>query len=225
LARESAHDDRNPMVYSLTGRHGLQLVLRAIGGDLDLSECRAVVDGASSQLRWNRHFALLAYAVLLGRAGDVDAAEKTMARAQDAGEPFVMARCLGLRLAAEAAVVDGWGEPIAWLREAEEHFHQVGVPAVASACRTLLRRAGASVGQRREGYEQVPEPLRRLGVTTREYEVLKLLVDRLGYKEIGGRLYISPRTVEKHVASLVAKTGHADRAGLTAFAVTTLHTV
>src|SRR3954454_17847119 len=61
LARESAHDDRNPMVYSLTGRHGLQLVLRATGGDLDLSECRAVVDGASSQLRWNRHFALLAY--------------------------------------------------------------------------------------------------------------------------------------------------------------------
>jgi DNA-binding NarL/FixJ family response regulator len=36
----------------------------------------------------------------------------------------------------------------------------------------------------------------------------------LSNKEIAARLYLSPRTVEKHVASLLLKTGAADRAAL-----------
>jgi len=59
-------------------------------------------------------------------------------------------------------------------------------------------------------------------VTTREYEVLVLLLDRLGNKEIAGRLYISPRTVEKHVASLLVKTGQDARPALVAYITTTL---
>ncbi|NML81138.1 hypothetical protein HHL19_21345, partial [Streptomyces sp. R302] len=35
-------------------------------------------------------------------------------------------------------------------------------------------------------------------------------------QEIARRLHISPRTVEKHLASLLAKTGRADRAALCA---------
>ncbi|HEY8983975.1 MAG TPA: helix-turn-helix transcriptional regulator, partial [Streptomyces sp.] len=38
---------------------------------------------------------------------------------------------------------------------------------------------------------------------------------RFGNKDIADWLHISPRTVEKHVASLLRKTGHPDR---TAFA-------
>jgi DNA-binding NarL/FixJ family response regulator len=58
-----------------------------------------------------------------------------------------------------------------------------------------------------------------LGVTSREHEVLRLLAERLGNTEIGRRLYISPRTVEKHVASLLAKSGERDRAALHRFAL------
>jgi DNA-binding NarL/FixJ family response regulator len=36
----------------------------------------------------------------------------------------------------------------------------------------------------------------------------------LSNKDIAARLYLSPRTVEKHVASLLLKTGTADRAAL-----------
>lgn len=55
-------------------------------------------------------------------------------------------------------------------------------------------------------------------MTVREYEIFQLLADRLSNKDIAARLYISPRTVEKHVASLIAKTGLPNRAQLCALA-------
>ena len=52
------------------------------------------------------------------------------------------------------------------------------------------------------------------GVTAREAEVLDLLADRLSNREIAGRLFLSPRTVEKHVAALLAKLSCEDRGRL-----------
>jgi DNA-binding CsgD family transcriptional regulator len=43
------------------------------------------------------------------------------------------------------------------------------------------------------------------GLTDRERAVAELLVDSLTYREIGARLYISPKTVEQHVAKLRQK--------------------
>ena len=62
------------------------------------------------------------------------------------------------------------------------------------------------------------ERRRALGVTVREFEVFRLLAGRLGNKAIATRLHISPRTVEKHVASLITKTAQPDRESLSAFA-------
>ncbi|WP_157867970.1 response regulator transcription factor, partial [Streptomyces prasinus] len=70
----------------------------------------------------------------------------------------------------------------------------------------------------RTGTEQVPPALRRCGITAREFEVAQLLAERVANKDIAVLLHISPRTVEKHVASLLQKTGHPDRA---AFATAT----
>ena len=64
----------------------------------------------------------------------------------------------------------------------------------------------------------MPPDLRRYGVTVREFEVARLLAERIGNKDIAGWLHISPRTVEKHVASLLRKTGHSDRAAFAAAA-------
>jgi FixJ family two-component response regulator len=60
-----------------------------------------------------------------------------------------------------------------------------GVAAVAGAC----RGAGIRVTQRRDGVEDIPASLRTAGVTVREYEVLRLLVERLGNREIADRLH------------------------------------
>ena len=50
-------------------------------------------------------------------------------------------------------------------------------------------------------------PLERYGLTRREVEVLEALGERLSNAEIAARLYVSVRTVESHVGSLMRKFG------------------
>jgi DNA-binding CsgD family transcriptional regulator len=82
----------------------------------------------------------------------------------------------------------------------------------------LLRVAGAPVPRRREGSDAVPADLRAKGVTAREMEVLALLAEGLSNKEIAARLFVSPRTVERHIANLTPKTGVERRSQLVALA-------
>jgi DNA-binding CsgD family transcriptional regulator/tetratricopeptide (TPR) repeat protein len=213
-----AWEQGNPSVHYLNGRYGLRPLLRALTGQAGTEEHAATAADPSAALPWNRQFERLAFAVHEGRAGRGTQAEAAVAQAQEAGEPFLMARRLGLRLVAPVALADGWGDPVGWLRDAEEYFHGAGVPAVANSCRDLLRRAGATVRQRRHGTPGVPAPLRSQGLTAREYEVFLLLAPRLGNQAIAERLYISPRTVEKHVARLLAKTGRPHRSALCDYA-------
>ena len=226
LDRALGWEEANPTVFYFNGRYGLRPLLRALSGRADPAEHRAAAADPAARLPWNRQFEQLAYAVHQGRAGRTTAALEAVAQARAASEHFPMAHHLGLRLVAEAALADGWGDPVDWLRTAEQYFHGAAVPAVANACRELLRRAGATVRQRRGGSAKVPAELRWQGLTAREYEVFLLLVPRMGNQEIAQRLYISPRTVEKHVASLLAKTGRPNRAALCDYAAeTTRHVV
>ena len=56
------------------------------------------------------------------------------------------------------------------------------------------------------------------GITAREADVLRLVAGGLANKQIAARLHLSPRTVEKHVESLLRKTGARSRTGLVAAA-------
>jgi DNA-binding CsgD family transcriptional regulator len=153
--------------------------------------------------------ALLGYAdaVAAGRQGRTADAEAAFAAADRQMGPLVAwYRQYARRLAAEAALADGWGEPVAWLREAAAYFAARGDDRVAAACRALLRWVGAPV-PRPAGDGDLPGPLRALGVTEREADVLRLVAQGLGNREIAERMFLSPRTVEKHVASLLSKTG------------------
>ncbi|MDQ3644759.1 MAG: DUF2791 family P-loop domain-containing protein [Actinomycetota bacterium] len=165
-----------------------------------------------------RAYLRYAQSVEAGRAGDAHRAVALMAEGDRLLTGFEWARQLARRLVAEAAIADGWGEPGTWLREAFAFFENSGQERVASACRSLLRRAGAPVPRRKPGTQDVPPSLRALGVTAREWEVLRLLSEGLSNKEIGTRLYLSPRTVERHVANLATKTGVERRSQLVAFA-------
>ncbi|MFC9031416.1 helix-turn-helix transcriptional regulator [Streptomyces arboris] len=214
LAWERDH----PSYFYLSGSYGLRPFLRVLAGAGGRAEYDAVRASPGAQLAWNGQFLELAEAVLLGRAGDRAGAARLVASFDARAMPFPVARHLGLRLVADAARADGWGEPVSWLRRAEEFFYGVGAQAVASACRAALRQAGASVTQHRGGWDRIPLPLRTSGVTPREYEVFVLLPERPGNQQIARRLSISPRTVEKHMASLLSKTGRADRSALCEFA-------
>jgi predicted ATPase/DNA-binding CsgD family transcriptional regulator len=222
LAQALAYDAQNPTTFHTSGKNGLSLLLGVLSGRNSWAHFEAITATAASGMRWNKQFVQLAHAVLLGRDGQVEAANAKMVEALETAALYPLARFLGLRLVAEPAHADGWGEPVTWLRQAEDYFHNADIQAVASACRSLLRQLGATVSQRRIGSEQVPAHLRQLGITTREYEVCRLLVDRIGNKSIASRLHISPRTVEKHVASLMTKTQQPDREALSSFARTVL---
>jgi DNA-binding CsgD family transcriptional regulator len=214
LRAVSALELANPSTYALGGPHGLELLLHVLAGEADRTRHDDTAGAAPARMRWNRQFVLFADAVLLGREGRPRDAEAAMAEALRAAEPYPTALHLGLRLVADAAGADGWGDPAAWLRQAEHYFHQNAVAPVTSACRAALRRLGVPVHQHRTGTRDVPDELRAQGVTVREYEVFALLAERLGNKDIAARLFISPRTVEKHIASLLIKTGRANRAAL-----------
>ncbi|AFY53352.1 response regulator containing a CheY-like receiver domain and an HTH DNA-binding domain [Rivularia sp. PCC 7116] len=56
-------------------------------------------------------------------------------------------------------------------------------------------------------------------LTNREREVLEILTHGFSNAEIGDRLHLSPRTVEKYVSSLLRKTDTSNRAELVRFAM------
>ncbi|NKI45269.1 helix-turn-helix transcriptional regulator [Streptomyces physcomitrii] len=206
----------NPSTYHLSGTHGLVLLLDVLAGHADRVRHEEIRATAMAQMRWNRQFVHLAEAVLLGREGAGPRAAAAVETALAVAEPYPLAQHLGLRLIADAAHEDGWGDPVGWLRRAEHYFHERDIAAVTGACRAGLRRLGAPVHQHRSGTSGIPEHLRTQGVTVREFDVFRLLAERLSNKDIADRLFISPRTAEKHIASLITKTGAANRADLCA---------
>ncbi|HVL84738.1 MAG TPA: AAA family ATPase, partial [Pseudonocardia sp.] len=168
-----------------------------------------------------RAFRRYAGAVAAGHTGHTDLAVALLAAGDGTLGDHQWLRQLARRLVAEAALADGWGEPVPWLREALAFFDRRGEERIASACRSLLRKAGAAVPRRR-GEQDVPGALRAIGVTSRELEVLSLLALGLANGEIAARLYLSPRTVERHVANLTVKANVRRRSELVAYAARTL---
>ncbi|MDQ3980848.1 MAG: AAA family ATPase [Actinomycetota bacterium] len=205
--------------YSVHPATGLLALLRQLDGPDD--DAPEVVVPERSVHFLTSAFLRFARAVAEGRQGDAGAATALLADAERALGGHRWFRHLGLRLVAEAAVADRWGDPVPWLREALDFFDGRGDDRIASACRSLLRKAGAPVPRRR-GDTDVPGELRALGVTSRELEVLRLLAVGLPNKEIAARLYLSPRTVERHLENLSVKTGATRRSELVAYAARTV---
>lgn len=79
--------------------------------------------------------------------------------------------------------------------------------AIAALIRDHLERV-------RDGDVASADPL-----TPREVEVLKLVAEAHATTEIASLLHLSPKTVEKHRASLLAKLGMRDRVELTRYAI------
>jgi DNA-binding CsgD family transcriptional regulator len=197
---------------------GLWVLLSAVDGDDDGRARQEVEAGGFAWATWQRGFLALADAVDLGRAGRKAEAEAALARGDDALAPARWCRHQGLRLVAEAAIEDGWGEPVGWLREALAFFEETGHHATVAACKRLLQEAGAAVPRRGRGNAVVPPGLRSLGITSREMDVLHLLVEGRSTSEMATKLFLSPRTVKTHIASLMQKSGTSSRQQLVAFA-------
>jgi DNA-binding CsgD family transcriptional regulator len=147
-------------------------------------------------------------AVVAGRSGDAQRANDLARESlRMSAERPDMASAHYIRiLVADAAARDGWGDPVPWLRQSEAFFAARGYDRVAHRCRSLLGRAGAPVPRPARGSTPVPEHLRALGVTSREMDVLLLVAQGLTNRQIAEELYLSPKTVERHLTSLFTRT-------------------
>jgi DNA-binding CsgD family transcriptional regulator/tetratricopeptide (TPR) repeat protein len=158
--------------------------------------------GTVTVARFNRGVLGYAAAVLAGRRGDdVQAARLAAVAASDLGDTTL--GHLSRLLAAGPAFTDGWGDPALWLESARDDFAAKDFGELAGWCRELLSAP-------------VPDRLARFGITPREAEILELVAAGLANKEIAARLQLSHRTVEKHVESLLRKTGGTSRTMLVA---------
>jgi DNA-binding NarL/FixJ family response regulator len=195
---------------------GLRALLLAVARERTAPSVVGQLDRDPAVVGVARALVDLALAVLDGRTGDRAEAGRQAELAFSALRDKPWFRAMALRLVAEAAIEDGWGQPAAWLRAAHDFFYAAGMEAPAAACHRLLRQAGAPA-PRQPVRGQHPE-LARLGVTPRESEVLFLVAAGLSNRDIAERLVLSVRTVEKHVERLMVKTSTANRTQLAALA-------
>ncbi len=100
---------------------------------------------------------------------------------------------------------------------------------LAAAIRNLLERSQIIQSEYRLSHNEelynsnhstpVEKPKVFEPLSNREQEVLRLLSDGLSNAEMGDKLHLSPRTIEKYVSSLLRKTATSNRAQLVRFAI------
>nr|WP_202538122.1 LuxR family transcriptional regulator [Streptomyces sp. SID8379] len=184
-------------------------------------EARALVAEFESAVE-GRHWPLAAAALLachgtLARAaGDharaVDCYERAAASYAALPAPYAAARCT--EAAAECAATDA-ERPLSAeeLTTLSARYEALEAPRDAARCRRALRADGHFAGPRRgrRGYGTELSP--------REREVARLLSSGLTNREIAQALFLSPRTVEQHVAKVLRKLHVTSRADVAAAAL------
>jgi DNA-binding CsgD family transcriptional regulator/tetratricopeptide (TPR) repeat protein len=114
--------------------------------------------------------------------------------------------------AAEALALGGTrsGDVAAQLRAAHATALELGAPPLLAEVDALARRAGVPLDGRAGAL--TAGPAADLGLTEREFEVLRLLGDGRTNRQIGEELFITPKTASVHVSRILMKLGVANRA-------------
>ena len=110
----------------------------------------------------------------------------------------------------EEAVALTWTRDADSMRRALQVFTDLGSAPAAANVRRLLQEKGISVPTQRG--PRATTAAHPAGLTAREAEVLDVMRGGLTNAQIAQRLYLSPRTVDHHVSSILGKLGVASRA-------------
>ena len=195
----------------------LELLLKVELGSEDLLAARETLAWLAALAAGSNSDIVAAFADLA--AGQLGAAEGDVRAAGRLKNALEKLAALGLPLEAararlELARVIAAGTPDVAAVEARlalASFEELGATRDADAAAGLLRQLGAGGGR--------AWPKGHGTLTKRETEVVPLLAAGLSNAEIAERLYISPRTAEHHVASILSKLGLRSRAEAAAYAV------
>ena len=128
---------------------------------------------------------------------------------RSAGDPYPLAYAL-LRVG-EAELAEGDRAAAAdAVREAAELARGIGAAPLAEEATTLAQRARLSL-EVEPSEAEAPEEPAPFGLTERELEVLRLIAAGQTNREIGGTLYMSPKTASAHVSRILSKLGVSGR--------------
>ncbi len=182
---------------------------------------RAVAAAAAAPLPNAAGFAALAAAEVRLAAGDREAAAALGADAADAfdraGNPVdgARARLVAARGAAAGGRRD---DAVEALGRAERDATAAGATRIADAAARELRRLGRRA-QRRVPADPVTGPA-TAPLSHREREVAGLVAEGRTNREIAGALFLSEKTVERHLSRIFGKLGVSSRAALAAHVAT-----
>jgi DNA-binding NarL/FixJ family response regulator len=222
-----------------TGRSpqpGLSLVRLAKGETAAAGTAmrRALDEAADPAARWTL---LPAFVEVMIAAGDVVAAREAVAELSAAadrlGSPYLRARVAyadGSVLLAAGAHRDA----LKALRSALARWRELDAPYEAARTRELIGLACRALGDReaaameldgaRKTFEKLgAAPIRATppaagGLSAREIEVVRLVAAGKSNRAIAGELFISEKTVARHVSNIFTKLGVSTRAAATAYA-------
>jgi DNA-binding CsgD family transcriptional regulator len=177
-------------------------------------------------------------------AGDIDLAEATALGLSAVAEEFQSPGMLAAALRCRGTVALARGQAVvalAALRSAFIRWQELDVPYECARTRVLLAAAYRDLGDAdaatreraaaRSCFERLGAaadlqeldlvdrtPPAPCGLTDREVEVLTLVAGGLGNRAIAEQLFISEKTVARHLSNIFTKIGVSSRAAATAFA-------
>ena len=139
--------------------------------------------------------------------GALEAAERAVRRAADAGAAVQAAR--GRVVAGRAAAALGDADSAAaWLERAEAELAAMGAIRFRDEAAHELRRLGRRVGARRRRAAGGPG---LASLSGREREIAELVASGRTNREIAAELFLSEKTIESHLSKVFAKLGVSGR--------------
>jgi DNA-binding CsgD family transcriptional regulator len=183
-----------------SARVALAPVYVALGAKEAAAACEDALRPYAGDHHW--YAARLALASLAAFRGDTATATQDYHLAEQRARREGQLPDLAAALTGRAALLPAGSERAALLREAVPLVERLGMPRLLAEARRLA------------GRHEFPD-----GLTAREVEVLRLVAAGLTNREIAGRLVLSVRTVENHIASIFNRIGVDGRAAATAYAV------
>jgi DNA-binding CsgD family transcriptional regulator len=180
-------------------RDRVRATLERLGGLAERAGCEPIVARAARTLG-------AAFVIAGDREPAVESLERALSLYARLGLPYEAARTHLLL----ARAVSGRETAVREARAALDSFELLGAARDADAAAALLRSLGvkaARSGRRDAGV-----------LSPREREVLELLAEGLSNKELAERLFLTRKTVEHHVRSVLRKLGLRSRAEAAAYA-------
>lgn len=226
---------------------GLALLRLAQGRvEAAAASMRRVVGAGGGRLRETR--LLPAHVEIMLAAGDLDEARRAAGRLQEVARQLGMEVVDAMAAHALGAVALAEGDAraaIEPLRRSFEIWRKLGAPYLAARVRVLVARACRALGDSdgchleadgaREVFRELgaatdlaalgtleaaagAPPARPHGLTARELQVLRLVASGRTNKSIASELFLSEKTVDRHVSNIFDKLDVPSRAAATAFA-------